>query len=51
MSAIVAGLTGRLIGGEGVRKATVALMGVTWLTAIMIFNEVVLHKTETYIKL
>ena len=51
MSAIVAGLMGRLIGAQGVRIATVALMGVTWLTAIMIFNEVVLHKAETYIKL
>ena len=51
MSAIVAGLMGRKIGGEGVRKATVVLMGVTWSMAIMIFNEVVIHKAETYIKL
>lgn len=51
MSAIVAGLMGRKIGSEGVRRATVVLMGVTWVTAIMIYNEVVIHKTETYIKL
>lgn len=51
MSAIVAGLMGRKIGSEGVRRATVVLMGVTWVTAIMIYNEVVIHKAETYIKL
>ena len=47
----MAGLLGRKIGSEGVRRATVVLMGVTWITAIMIFNEVVIHKAETYIKL
>ena len=51
MSAIVAGVMGRKLGSEGVRRATVILMGVTWVTAIMIYNEVVIHKSETYIKL
>lgn len=51
MSAIVAGLMGRKLGSSGVKRATVVLMGVTWATAIMIYNEVVIHKAGTYIKL
>lgn len=51
MSAVVAGILGRQIGSQGVTKATVTLIGLTWATAIMIYNEVVIHKGETYIKL
>jgi NADH:ubiquinone oxidoreductase subunit 5 (subunit L)/multisubunit Na+/H+ antiporter MnhA subunit len=51
MSAVVAGILGRKIGSQGVTKATVTLIGLTWATAIMIYNEVVIHKGETYIKL
>ena len=51
MSAVVAGILGRKIGSQGVTKATVTLIGLTWATAMMIYNEVVIHKGETYIKL
>jgi len=51
MSAVVAGILGRKIGRQGVTKATVMLIGLTWATAMMIYNEVVIHKGETYIKL
>lgn len=51
MSAVIAGLMGRVIGREGVRRATVILMGVTWVTGIKIYEEVVVHKAGTYIKL
>lgn len=50
VSAIVAGLMGRNVGREGVTKLTVLLMGLTWITALMIFNEVVMNKAPTYIK-
>lgn len=51
MSAITAGLMGRQIGSKGVRVVTIAMIGLTWVTAMMIYNEVVLHKADTYIKL
>jgi hypothetical protein len=42
---------GRQIGSKGVKVVTIGLIGVTWVTAMMIYNEVVIHKAETYIKL
>lgn len=51
MSAIIAGVLGRKLGILGVKRATVILMGITWVIAIMIYNEVVIHKSETYLKL
>lgn len=51
VSAIVSGLLGRKIGREGAGRITIASMLITWLTAIYIFYEVVMKKTECYIKL
>ena len=47
----MAGLMGRWIGSSGAKVATVGLMGVSWVTGLMIYKEVVYEKAETYVKL
>ena len=51
MSAVVASVFGRYLGARGVAIYTVSMLILTWMTAITIFNEVVLNKTVTYIQL
>ena len=51
ITAVVAGLSGRRLGGEGVAKYTVISMVVTFLMGLAIYNEVVMNKVHTYVKL
>ena len=51
ISAFVAGMLGRQVGREGASLITVLSILITWVSAIVIFYEVVLKKAECYIKL
>jgi NADH-ubiquinone oxidoreductase chain 5 len=51
LSTISAGLFGKFIGGEGAKRLTTSLIGLTFLLSCFIFYEVTLLKTPCLIKL
>lgn len=51
ITVIVAGMSGRRLGSEGVARYTVISMIGTFVMGGAIFNEVVMNKVHTYVKL